>query len=248
MKEQNYIRIREDGIAEHVQEILTPREITGEFLDLLGSKSRRRITNVFRNGGSPVGIVVCGMETYAYKYASSLSLNTQYKINKDKTLTPVFLHRDEKDSEEGKRYPSFVGKWLVPSDMSLMYAAQIVDVDSMAPSTSYDHKCFLIAWDGAGRAFRLPLPNLFDNCDMCTGKFDGMGDSIEMAFDKACNQMEKSEWNNDLLDAGRLTGAEAMFRFKTSEANGEMECIPFEGDWKKHCPKVANAVTEILKP
>lgn len=246
MKESNYIKISEDGSVSHIHQYEEQREISDEFLEQLGAKSKKTILGAFLNEGDSVNLVASGPEVYAWKFLRHLNISTQYKIGKNKILTPVFLPPADKPGA-ADHLPAFVGRWVPPFSMRLMYAARIYELGSGRPHTSYNHGCFLIAWDEGGRAFRLPLPNLFDNCDMCTGQFNGSGDSIQEAFSKACEQMSRSEWNSDLLDNSRLVGSEKMFRFEPGEG-ADMVSVPFTEDWKKLCPKVANATIDILKP
>jgi hypothetical protein len=242
-KERNYLSLNEDGSLEHVYESRSPRNLSEDLIARISNKVTRCTPKVFKLDDLACGLITTEGETFAYRFIKELKLNTLFRVGEDKLLRPVFLPMSDQQAK-AEKYPRFVASWKVPKDMNLMFAAKIFDIQSANPNTRSNHSCFLIAWCLDNKAYRLPLPNLYDNCDVCTGDFDGSGRCIQSAFAQACTQMEKATWNSDLLDNSRSSGSDTMFRFKpVGEA---MESVELEADWKPMCPKVATAVTEIL--
>ena len=242
-KERNYLSLNEDGTLEHVYESRSPRSLSDDLLAKISNKVVRCQHNVFRLDDISCGLITTENELYAFRFLKELKLNSLFEVGADKLLRPVFMNQVDQRMH-AEKYPRFTASWRVPDSMRLMFAAKVFVESIRAPYTSSSHACYLIAWCNDRKAFRLPLPNLFDNCDVCTGNFDGTGTCIQSAFAAACTQMEKAEWNSDLLDAAWERGSDTMFRFKP-EADG-MASVAFEGNWKELCPKVATATTEIL--
>ncbi len=242
MKEKNYVVLNQDGTVEYVTEQRSQRNLTEDVINQISAKATRRLKDVFLSGEDPVGVICNDSQTFAYKFIKVLKINCTFKVTGETILRPIFINKDQK-LESGDAYPQFVAEWLVPKDMKLMFAAKIKN-DGANIYTDYNHGCMLIAWSGKS-AYRLPLPNLYDNCDMCTGNFSGIGKSIQEAFAKAVEQMDKSEWNSDLLDGMRQRNADELFKFNPMP-DGSMACIPYTGDWKALCPKAGNVNIELL--
>ena len=242
-KEEHYVRFNTDGTVEHVIETRSYRNMTEDIAAKLTAGATKHIKKVFMHDGTAVGLISTNTEMFAYKFLSVLKLNSSFKILADKTLRPIFLSSAEKTS----LHPQFVGQWVVPQSMRLMFAAKI----KKAPDESYmyaesKNACLLIAWDEAKRPRRLPLPNLYDNCYMCMGEYNGRGPTICDAFTAAANQMDKAEWNSDLLNESRVSGADHMFQFKPSEDGLSMASMAVSPSWINICPVGSTSHTDLL--
>lgn len=245
MKERHYIQLGHDGSCEYVTEQRTQKNLSMDLIERIGSKAPIHLPNLFESSGDSAGIIRDNTQMFAYKFMTTLKLNCTFKITGESILRPIFINEDER-LKSGDAYPQFVAEWKVPETMRLMFAAK-VNPNSHPIwrfMTNYNHGCMLIAWSGKV-AYRLPLPNLYDNCDMCTGKFEGIGKTVAGAFQRAVDQMEKSSWNSDLLEEVRQRNADELFQFKPMP-DGTMQSIPYVKDWKVLCPTAGNTNIEIL--
>jgi hypothetical protein len=243
-KIDHYVRFNQDGTVEFVTETRSNRNLNEDVISKIGSGAVRHVRKAFMHDGSPVGLLVSAAETWGYKFMPNLKINCMFRIMGDKTLRPIYMHNDEKSSKVAE-YPQFVADWVVPPSMRLMFASRIKM--NPEPYCEYKNSCLLIAWDPSSkRAHRLPLPNLYDNCYMCMGEYNGRGASMEEAFGKAADQLDKSEWNSDLVTDSRIQGSDEMFQFKPSAEGTAMESIPFTRRWQDYCPVAGNVNIEIL--
>lgn len=102
---------------------------------------------------------------------------------------------------------------------------------------------YLFACDTRNRAYRLPLPNLFDDCKVCTGEFAHTHPSGATAVAASVEQFRASQWNSDLMPA--VERAQQCFRFQpTHESFATLPvAVP---DWTTLCDKVSTAVSERI--
>lgn len=100
---------------------------------------------------------------------------------------------------------------------------------------------WLFACDKDNRGYRLPLPNLHDDCLMCTGNFNDRYDSGYDCVAASLEQFKKSKWNADLMRT--VEQSQKFFRFHPT--NETFETLPIQAaDWTTLCDKVS---TEILE-
>lgn len=155
-----------------------------------------------------------------------MPMRARFSVSKDgKTMVPDFTSDSIPMSLE----------WTPPAGMTLLLMV------SMTPDTTTTSDQFLVAVDKAGRFYRLPTTNCYENCKLCTGKFNGIGATYADAIGKALNQFAASEWQGDLHDRGGATGmtnSKLMFRFKPMEPEGFDQLPPEAEDWTALCTKV----------
>lgn len=100
---------------------------------------------------------------------------------------------------------------------------------------------WLFAGDASGRGYRLPLPNLHDDCLICTGKFPDEYGSGGEAVLASLEQFRQSKWNADLMRM--LERSQKFFRFQPT--NETFTTLPVEAaDWTTLCDKVSTAILE----
>jgi hypothetical protein len=100
---------------------------------------------------------------------------------------------------------------------------------------------WLFACDGNGRGYRLPLPNLHDDCLICTGQFEDQYPSAALGISASVEQFRKSKWNADLLRT--LERSQKFFRFQPT--NETFTTLPIEAaDWTTLCDKVSTEIME----
>lgn len=172
-------------------------------------------------------------------YLMSLSIGSKgysvirLRLNKIKMLAPFAL-------DANIMYPVFDGvhpiaklEWNVPPSMAL-YLGIYVDQNSCCIEQH------LVAVDSTRQSWRLPISNLYADCRLCAGRFDGAGeDMIDLA--KTClDQFNNSPWNRDLYTDSTADAREKtrkMFSF-TVEADKVTSNQP-PSNWTSLCDKVS---------
>jgi hypothetical protein len=127
--------------------------------------------------------------------------------------------------------------WHAPKEVRLVFVVR----------TEFANDCikidgnWLFACDKDNRGYRLPLPNLHDDCLICTGNFDDHYDSAGEGLTASLEQFRKSKWNSDLMRT--VEQSQKFFRFQPT--NETFETLPIQAaDWTTLCDKVS---TEILE-
>lgn len=99
---------------------------------------------------------------------------------------------------------------------------------------------WLFACDADHRGYRLPLPNLHDDCLICTGNFINQYDTGGEAVSASLEQFRKSKWNADLMRT--VERSQKFFRFQPT--NETFTTLPIEGEWTALCDKVGSDIME----
>jgi hypothetical protein len=115
--------------------------------------------------------------------------------------------------------------------------------------TEFDTDCirvggnWLFACDQDNRGFRLPLPNLHDDCLICTGNFEDRYDTGGEGVVASLEQFRKSKWNADLMRT--VERSQKFFRFQPT--NETFHTLPIEAaDWTTLCDKVSTDIMERI--
>jgi hypothetical protein len=126
--------------------------------------------------------------------------------------------------------------WQPPSSMRLAF---VVRTEFEATTVRVCGN-WLFACDADNRGYRLPLPNLHDDCLLCTGGFAEHYPSGQEGVAASLEQFRKSKWNADLMRT--VEQSQQMFRFQPT--NDTFETLPpAVPDWTTLCDKVS---TDIL--
>jgi hypothetical protein len=100
---------------------------------------------------------------------------------------------------------------------------------------------WLFACDGDNRGYRLPLPNLHDDCLICTGSFAEHHPTGHDCVTASLEQFRKSKWNADLMRT--IEKSQQFFRFQPT--NDTFETLPIAAtDWTSLCDKVSTHIME----
>ena len=106
------------------------------------------------------------------------------------------------------------------------------------------HGMWFFAKDNNGATWRLPLPNLHDDCAVCSGIRDRLFfSSLTDGLGKLLDIFDRAPWNADLWKSAEHT--QAFFRFKPGPSATFIQ-QPVHGDWQKHCLKVATAMNKFI--
>jgi hypothetical protein len=108
-----------------------------------------------------------------------------------------------------------------------------VKQDSPVRFVAVDH--YLFAFDGKNAAYRLPIANLFDTCQVCMGTYDSRATTALGSVVLALRQFRAASWNADLFHSPDEIWK--FVRFKALDKGFETQ--PIVGPWTKLCEKVA---------
>lgn len=127
--------------------------------------------------------------------------------------------------------------WHAPKEVRLAFAVR----------TEAEGDCvrvcgnWLFACDGDNRGYRLPLPNLHDDCLICTGNFAEHHATGQECVTASLEQFRKSKWNADLMRT--IEKSQQFFRFQPT--NDTFETLPIAvTDWTSLCDKVSTHIME----
>lgn len=127
--------------------------------------------------------------------------------------------------------------WKAPKDVRLVFVIQTEPDGQVMVSGNY-----LLACDKENRFYRLPLPNLHDDCRICTGDFETHYDTAFQSVIASLEQFNKSKWNADLMRT--IEQSQKFFRFRPT--NETFETLPVQDNWTTLCEKVSTAITERI--
>jgi hypothetical protein len=129
--------------------------------------------------------------------------------------------------------------WEVPAEIRLLFVIRTEAVDEYHQVENN----WLFAYNQANNAYHLPLPNLYDDCSICTGQFDRQHDTAAECVTASLEQFNKSQWNSDLMPS--LECSQKLFRFKPTDET--FETLPIDApDWTSLCAKVSTAIMDRL--
>jgi len=127
--------------------------------------------------------------------------------------------------------------WQAPPAVRLAFA---VRTESSSGSVRVSGN-WLFACDAERRAYRLPLPNLHDDCLVCTGNFEEHHESGAACLIASLEQFRKSKWNADLMRT--VERSQKFFRFEPT--NETFNTLPIDAaDWTSLCDKVSTEIME----
>lgn len=127
--------------------------------------------------------------------------------------------------------------WQAPDSVRLVFVIRTQREDD----TIQVDGNWLFAFDERRNGFRLPLPNLHDDCTICTGEFERFHDTAQQCVLASLQQFNQSKWNADLMRT--VAQSQKFFRFRPT--NEMFETLPIEAtDWTSLCDKVSTAIVD----
>lgn len=222
------ILIRGDGtlVERRVHERIL--DVGQSVMEGLTEQTRRSIRNVMNLPEGGVAHANIGANDTLWSVTiDRISLNTKFRLI-DGVLVPAFT------AETDIEMPVV---WHAPKELRLVFAVQIAGCHL---AVKVDGN-WLFAFDKEKRGYRLPLPNLHDDCLICTGSFDDHYGSCYEALMASLEQFRKSQWNSDLMR--NLEQSQKFFRFRPT--NETFEVLPIDAeDWTTLCTKVSTSILE----
>ena len=126
--------------------------------------------------------------------------------------------------------------WQVPAGIKVVFAVLTKEADDLVSVEGN----WLFVCDQNNRGYRLPLPNLHDDCRICTGQFEGDQENAFACVQASLEQFSKSKWNSDLMRT--IEQSQKFFRFQPTQDS--FETLPVQGEWTGLCSKVSTALYE----
>jgi hypothetical protein len=126
--------------------------------------------------------------------------------------------------------------WKVPVSVKVVFCVLTKESDGFVSVEGN----WLFACDQDKRGFRLPLPNLHDDCRICTGQFEGEQETAFECVKASLDQFAVSKWNSDLMRT--IEQSQKFFRFLPTKDT--FESLPIQGEWTGLCSKVSTALFE----
>jgi hypothetical protein len=127
--------------------------------------------------------------------------------------------------------------WQAPPEVRLVFVVRTEITDGKHVIGGN----WLFAYNKENRGYRLPLPNLHDDCNICTGAFTVSYKSAGEGVAASLEQFKKSKWNADLM---RTTEKSQKF-FRFCPTNETFETLPILAtNWTTLCDKVSTALME----
>ena len=226
--ETTEIIIRGNGTL--TERVIRERDLEAgqSVLDALTDEVTRSIRNVMTIPDWGVAHANVGQNDTIWSVPiDRIPLNAKFRLIND-VLVPMFA------SSTDIEMPLV---WHAPKEVRLVFAVRTAFSDGCARIEGN----WLFACDKDNRGYRLPLPNLHDDCLICTGNFDDRYDSGGECLTASLEQFRKSKWNADLMRT--VEQSQKFFRFQPT--NETFETLPIQADdWTTLCDKVSTAIME----
>jgi hypothetical protein len=220
--------IRDNGTI--TERKITERDLKaeGEVLDSLTADVTRNHRKVFHVPGWGVAHANVGLgDTIWSVPIDRIPLKARFRLING-VLVPMFA------STTDMEMPLV---WRAPATVRLVFVVRTEFIDE---SVVVDGN-WLFAFNEDNNGYRLPLPNLHDECSICTGQFEANYDTGQECVVASLDQFNKSKWNSDLMRT--VEQSQKFFRFKPT--NETFETLPIEAtDWTSLCEKVSTAIMD----
>lgn len=197
------------------------------MMDELSDGRLELVRDVFSVAGARAHLKSGRSYQYITVEVPHITLNANFEAV-DGLILPKFVKKDAIPSLPLRP------QWVPPSGCRVRFLVQITALQVS--------DCYLVAFDADGKAFRLPLPNIFEDCKVCMGGFENRAPNIHRLVNQAVDQFFGSPWNTDLLDDDKLRQCRELFRWK-AEGDQLVQQLPTD-NWSKLCEKVAPATLD----
>jgi hypothetical protein len=225
--EKTEIILQTDG--SFVERLVSERTLNvgQSVLDTLTENLTRPIRNVFDiPGWGPVHASVGQCDTLWSVPINRIPLHARFKLI-NQVMVPMFA------STTDIEMPLV---WKVPPGVKVVFAVLTKQEDDIVSVEGN----WLFACDADNRGYRLPLPNLHDDCRICTGAFEGDQETALECVRVSLEQFNRSKWNADLMRTSEQS--QKFFRFQPTKDS--FETLPIQGEWTGLCNKVSTALWE----
>ncbi len=226
--ETTEIILRENGTL--TERVIRERDLAvgPEVLNALTESVTRPLRNVFSLPDWGAVHANVGLDDTLWTVRlERIPLHARFRLI-NSVLVPAF------DSSSDLELPLV---WHAPKEVRL---ALVVRTEPLGTAIRISGN-WLFAGDADGRGYRLPLPNLHDDCQVCTGEFERQHDSGAKCVAASLEQFRKSKWNADLMRT--VEKSQQFFRFHPEDDS--FTTLPIAAaDWTTLCDKVSTSIME----
>ena len=222
------IILRDNGTI--TERTIKERDLKAEadVLEALTADVSRKIRNVMPIPGWGVAHANVGLSDTIWSVPiDRIPLKARFKLISG-VLVPMFASTTELEMPL---------VWQAPKEVRLAFVVRTELVEDCVTVGGN----WLFAFNKENNGFRLPLPNLHDDCVICTGEFEDSYNTAQEAVVASLEQFNKSKWNSDLMTT--VAQSQKFFRFRPT--NETFETLPIEAaDWTALCHKVSTAIMD----
>jgi hypothetical protein len=204
-------------------------QITDAVITKLGTKAKRGAYSVFEVDNYNCHICLSGNGAYITLQLQSLSFTSPFRMVGE-VMVPSFTNKEDPILSLGW---APVGENAKDLRLILLICCNSANEFVQANLFAYDKK---------GTAYRLPLPNVHDDCRLCLGHYLATGATLAETVHRCLRQLAASQWNTDLLKSLELS--QKMFRWQPK--NEQFEVLPPDEHWTRLCEKVSTAMMEFV--
>ena len=225
--EKTEIILQTDG--SFVERLVSERTLNAgqSVLDTLTENITRQVRNVFNLPGWGLAHANVGRTDTLWSVSiDRIPLHARFKLI-NQVMVPMFA------SGTDLEMPLV---WRVPAEVKVVFAVLTKQEDDIVSVEGN----WLFAGDQDHRGYRLPLPNLHDDCRLCTGQFEGDQETAFACVQASLEQFNQSKWNSDLMRT--IEQSQKFFRFQPT--NDTFETLPIQGEWTGLCNKISTALWE----
>lgn len=242
-KSKRFYRITEDGVIQNVNETWEDIKLNDSFMDNLMVNSARKMTSVFpamvidpslEQGKVHVNAINSSGDANWTVELPFLPITCPFKVDGDSLMTPAFGKTEN---------PMVSVSWKPLEHMRLYWVVMITrsGVEKVPWTTGYQ---YVVAYHTDGTFHKLPVSNLYDDCRLCTGTYDGSAATHLEVLQKSWVQLVKAEWQGDLWHdkgAAYQERTDRLFRFKPAERGFEQlkPSVQKEKKWTDYTDKIA---------
>jgi hypothetical protein len=235
MQEKQEIILKDDGTCVHRRVQEAPCNVVDKLVQQLSSSAPRLLKNFTLIDDQPVHIVLEKTDVLLGMNLRQLPLHLNW-VAKEGKLHPNPI--EQGDTPSGNLMRVF---WEPVNGLRLMYFAKV--------SSSFlidDQKSFLLAFDNSNNNWRLPLPNVYEDCSLCMGTYDRHGDSFLDAFTRSWEQFKTSNWSTHLISGKGNQNMARLFEMAVDKSSGQDEFrAVFSGNWTSLCWTCENRWTAM---
>jgi hypothetical protein len=200
----------------------------GEVLDALTGDVSRKLRNVMQVPGWGMAHASVGLSDTIWSVPiDRIPLKARFRVINN-VLVPMFA------STTDLEMPMV---WRAPKEVRLVFVVRTELSDDCVMVGGN----WLFAFSKDNNGYRLPLPNLHDECTICTGEFDDSFCSAQECVVASLEQFNKSKWNSDLMRT--VAQSQKFFRFKPTNETFDTLAID-AADWTTLCEKVSTAISD----
>lgn len=185
---------------------------------------------------SSVSLITRGREVYASFPINSLNIRAPYRLING-AMVPVFSSSAD---------PILGLKWTAPGTMRIRVLIQFKQEVS-SPRRFTMLMMWVYAYDRDGAAYRLPLPNLYEDCKVCNGdQHFHYCATIQDTIQHVMEMFQNSSWNADLWTT--VDESQTLFSF-LPEGDGAQQTFKSRvvEPWQSYCRKVATAYSVMVQ-